>query len=413
MCTQAVAGAGLLPRLLELLTHRNEGVQAPVMRTLLHLGSSQNDAVAGEATLGIIAALPQLLDCDSQSVRRRAVRLACTMSHNEQFTPALRHAGVATAVIALLNDKAAPLDLRCTVALAQQEIVTSRHFWEEEVTYQAALSALGGVLREPMLYESADVFAPVLLQRARLVLSAAVDMWAARNDRQGVLYHIAIAAGVTWDIVPALLNHPAWTPEAHAAFPPAFKAAARLVVTAAQIGRRASCADPNTRKRRRDETDGGGIDGSGSIGGIGASSTCAIRISGVGGATHLNASKSGAATCSSCRANSIATTGATGSGSCRAGAGADACAAGASTAGIWSLNRDLIEQILSMAALPMCTWCSFRLTVPPRRPGKPRMITTRRRRSSISSSAVAEVAAAQPAVIADGGGTAASAAGAA
>lgn len=39
------------------------------MRTLLHLGSSPDDAIAGEATLGIIAALPQLLDTGSQSVR--------------------------------------------------------------------------------------------------------------------------------------------------------------------------------------------------------------------------------------------------------------------------------------------------------------------------------------------------------
>lgn len=49
-----------------------------------------------------------------------------------------------------------------------------------QVTYMAALSALGGVLRKPALYDSADAHAPVLLQRARLVLSAAVDMWAAR-----------------------------------------------------------------------------------------------------------------------------------------------------------------------------------------------------------------------------------------
>lgn len=277
-----------------------------------------------------------------------------------------------------------------------------------------------------------------------------------RNDRQGVLYHIAIAAGVTWDIVPALLSHATWTPDAHAAFPPAFKvpartsktsgmtdcsatacfwhpfltiesgsgknmlyltplqAAARLVVTAAQIGRRASCAAPNTRKRWRDETDGGGTGGSGGVGGSGASSTCAVSIRGVDGGTRLGGGRSGAATSSGCHADSIATsvatTAARRSGSCGAQA---ATAAGASTAGMWSLSRDLVEQILAMAALPMCTWCSFRLTVPPRRPGKPRMITTRRRRSSISSSAVSEVAVAHPAVIADGGGTAASAAGAA
>lgn len=65
--------------------------------------------------------------------RRRAARLACTMTHREQFAPALRHAGVAAAIVAILDDKAAPLDLRCTAALALQEMVTSPHFWQEEV----------------------------------------------------------------------------------------------------------------------------------------------------------------------------------------------------------------------------------------------------------------------------------------